>query len=198
VTPTLLITAIGVIPDIRKTVSLDLKSPGNLVYVVGQTFAELGGSEYYKLRGFMGNSVPKVRGHQAKQIMQAMIEAIDSGCIRACHDISEGGLAVATAEMAFTSNYGVELELKKVPRVHNVNRNDFVLFSESNSRFLVEVQESQADKFESITNGIPYAVVGKVTSKRRLSVYGLEDEKVIDSDLDELLGTWKRGLEVEA
>jgi len=198
VTSTLLITAVGVIPDIRKTVSLDLKSPDHLVYVVGQTFAELGGSEYYKLKGFVSKSVPKVRVPPAKGIMQAMVKAIDSGCVRACHDVSEGGLAIAAAEMAFSGGCGFELRLKNVPRGKNADRNDFVLFSESNSRFLVEVPEKQASKFESITKAVPHAVVGEVIPERRLRVYGLSDEKVIDADLDELLDVWKQGLETEA
>jgi len=197
VTPTLLITAVGVIPDIRKAVSLDLKSLGNLVYVVGQTFAELGGSEYYRLKGFVSKSVPKVRVSQAKRVMDALVEAIDGGCVRACHDLSEGGLAVAAAEMAFSGGHGVELWLKNVPRAEGVDRDDFVLFSESNSRFLVEVSKKQAGKFESITKGIPCAVVGKVIGERRFSVCGLDGEMVVDADLDELLNVWKHGLEAE-
>ena len=197
VTPTLLITAVGIIPDIRKTVSLDLKCPGNLLYVVGQTFAELGGSEYYGLKGFMGRSVPKVRFPQAKRVMEVMVEAIDGGCVRACHDISEGGLAVAAAEMAFSGGCGVDIWLKNVPVTEDAGRNDFVLFSESNSRFLVEVLKGQAGQFESITRGIPRAVVGEVTDERRLCVYGLRDERVLDADLNELLNVWKHGLEAE-
>ncbi|MCK4477535.1 phosphoribosylformylglycinamidine synthase subunit PurL [Candidatus Bathyarchaeota archaeon] len=197
VTPTLLITAVGIIPDIRKTVSLDLKCPGNLLYVVGQTFAELGGSEYYGLKGFMGRSVPKVRVPQAKRVMEVMVEAIDGGCVRACHDISEGGLAVAAAEMAFSGGYGVDIWLKNVPVTEDAGRNDFVLFSESNSRFLVEVLKGQAGHFESITRGISRAVVGEVTDERCLCVYGLRDERVLDADLNELLNVWKHGLEAE-
>jgi len=197
VTPTLLITAVGIISDIRKTVSLDLKCPGNLLYVVGQTFAELGGSEYYGLKGFMGRSVPKVRVPQAKRVMEVMVEAIDGGCVRACHDISEGGLAVAAAEMAFSGGCGVDIWLKNVPVTEDAGRNDFVLFSESNSRFLVEVLKGQAGQFESITRGIPRAVVGEVTDERRLCVYGLRNERVLDADLNELLNVWKHGLEAE-
>jgi len=197
VTPTLLITAVGIISDIRKTVSLDLKCPGNLLYVVGQTFAELGGSEYYGLKGFMGRSVPKVRVPQAKRVMEVMVEAIDGGCVRACHDISEGGLAVAAAEMAFSGGCGVDIWLKNVPVTKDAGRNDFVLFSESNSRFLVEVLKGQAGQFESITRGIPRAVVGEVTDERRLCVYGLRNERVLDADLNELLNVWKHGLEAE-
>ncbi len=99
--------------------------------------------------------------------------------------------------MAFSSNYGVKLWLKNVPRYKDVNRNDFVLFSESNSRFLVEVPKGQVSRFESITRDVPCAVVGEVTGEPRLLIYGLKDETVVDADLGELLDTWKRGLEAE-
>ncbi|HIE19400.1 TPA: phosphoribosylformylglycinamidine synthase subunit PurL, partial [Candidatus Bathyarchaeota archaeon] len=92
VTPTLLITAVGIIPDIRKAVTMDLKSPGNLIYILGRTYLELGGSEYYKLRGFTGRSVPKVRLEEAKRTFTKLTKAIDSGYVKACHDLSEGGL----------------------------------------------------------------------------------------------------------
>ena len=89
VTPTLLITAIGVTPDIRKTVSMELKQPGNRIYIVGKTYPELGGSHYYQNRGYLGNTVPEVRIEQAKQTMDLITEAIDKGYLRACHDLSE-------------------------------------------------------------------------------------------------------------
>ncbi|UCE95970.1 MAG: phosphoribosylformylglycinamidine synthase subunit PurL [Candidatus Bathyarchaeota archaeon] len=197
VTPTLLVTAIGLIPDVRKAVSLDLKLPGNLIYAVGPTFAELGGSEYYRLKGFVGSSVPKVRIPQAELTMSAMVKAIDCGYLRASHDISDGGLAVAAAEMAFTSNLGMELHLKNVPRAKDVNRNDFLLFSESNSRFLVEVPRHHATEFESLTKDAPCTAIGKVTKEQRLRVYGLKDESVLDMDLGELFFAWKHGLEIE-
>ncbi|MDX1813659.1 MAG: phosphoribosylformylglycinamidine synthase subunit PurL, partial [Candidatus Bathyarchaeia archaeon] len=157
VTPTLLITAIGIIPDIRKTVSMELKQPGNSLYMVGRTYGELGGSHYYQKRGILGNSVPQVRIEEAKQTMDLITEAIDRGYLRACHDLSEGGLAVAAAEMAFSSGYGIDLNINKVPRAVDVSRNDFVLFSESNSRFLVEVTEKCRADFETLMNNVVYA-----------------------------------------
>ncbi|MGB9135171.1 MAG: phosphoribosylformylglycinamidine synthase subunit PurL [Candidatus Bathyarchaeia archaeon] len=197
VTPTLLISAIGIIPDVGKTVSLDLKAPGNRVYIVGSTYPELGGSEYYRLRGLVGKSVPRVRLPQAKWTMDALVKAIDSGCVRACHDLSEGGLAVAVAEMAFSSCYGAVLRLKDVPKAKDAERNDFVLFSESNSRFLVEVPLKEAASFESITHGVPRACVGEVTEGRRLRISGLKGEKIVDAEIDELRNAWKLGLEAE-
>jgi phosphoribosylformylglycinamidine (FGAM) synthase-like enzyme len=123
VTPTLLITAVGVIPDIRLTVSMDTKMPGNALYIVGQTFKELGGSEYYKLCGHVGKSVPKVRGAQARKTFRAVTKAIDLGFVKTCHDLSEGGLAVTAAETALAGGYGVVLDLRKVPR-KAVNRDE--------------------------------------------------------------------------
>lgn len=195
VTPTLLITAMGIMPDIRKSVSLDLKSPGDLLFIVGQTLPELGGSEYYRLRGFLGRSVPKVQVIQARTTMEVITKTIDSGLVRACHDISEGGLAVAVSEMAFSSAYGLDLKLKNVPLAGSIDRDDFVLFSESNSRCLVEVPKAKAKEFESAAGSVPHAVIGEVVESNRLCIYGLEDRKVVSVDLTELLSAWKSGLE---
>jgi phosphoribosylformylglycinamidine synthase II len=194
VTPTLLITAIGVTPDIRKTVSMELKQPGNSLYLVGKTYRELGGSHYYQKRGIIGSAVPKVRIEEAKQTMGLVTEAIDKGYLRACHDLSEGGLAVAAAEMAFSSGYGIELNLREVPRAGDVSRNDFVLFSESNSRFLVEVTEKHRDAFEAHMRDAVCAEVGEVKKDDALSVAGLDGKQAIDADLEELRRRWKSTL----
>ena len=191
VTPTLLITALGIVPDIRSAVSMDVKAPNNLIYIVGQTFKELGGSEYYKLKGFLGKTVPKVQPNQAKKTFKAITEAIDLGLVKACHDLSEAGLAVAAAEMAFAGGYGIELDLRKVPR-ENVNRNDFVLFSESNSRFLVELSEKSREDFEALMNGKVCAEIGRVTEARRLCIHGLNGEIAVDALTDDLLKSWRR------
>jgi phosphoribosylformylglycinamidine synthase len=191
VTPTLLITALGIIPDIRSAVSMDVKAPDNSIYVVGQTFKELGGSEYYKLKGFIGKSAPKVRPNHARKTFRAITRAIDSGLVKACHDLSEGGLAVAAAEMAFAGGYGMELHLQKVP-IRNANRNDFVLFSESNSRFLVEVSQEAEEEFEALMKGKVYAEIGSVTKIPRLCIYGLKGEVAVDTAISDLLTSWKR------
>lgn len=194
VTPTLLITAIGVIPDVRKAVSVDVKQPGNIIYIVGQTYPELGGSQYYQLKGFTGKTVPKVRVNQAGEIMDSIVKAIDSGYVKSCHDLSEGGLAVAAAEMAFSGGYGMDLRLKNVPRTGKMSRNDFLLFSESNSRFLVEVPEKRREGFEALMKGNVYAAIGRVKKDGYLSMYGLNDEKVVDASLAELRTRWKSAL----
>ena len=196
VTPTLLITAVGVIPNIQSTTSMDLKAPGNLLYIVGETFNELGGSEYYKLKGFLGASVPKVRGAKAKRTFKAVTKAIDEGMVKSCHDLSEGGLAVAAAEMAFAGGYGLELDLHKVSG-KELARNDFVLFSESNSRFLIEVAQADSEDFEDLMKGKGYALIGKVTKEQKLIVHGLNGKVVVDATLESLRRSWKQTLSPE-
>jgi phosphoribosylformylglycinamidine synthase II len=193
VTPTLLITALGIIPDIRSAVSMDLKASGDAVYVLGQTFNELGGSEYYRLDGSLGRSVPKVRFGQARRAFGALTKAVDQGFVRACHDLSEGGLAAAAAEMAFAGGYGLELDLRKMPR-EGVSRNDFLLFSESNSRFLVEISSRKKSEFEALMKGKAHAEIGKVTKNPRLRIRGLDGRIVVDASLGDLLASWKRTL----
>ena len=196
VTPTLLITAVGIIPNIQSTTSMDLKASGNLLYLIGETFNELGGSEYYKLKGYLGASVPKVRGAKAKRTFKVVTKAIDEGLVKACHDLSEGGLAVAAAEMAFAGDYGLELDLCKVPG-KELTRNDFVLFSESNSRFLIEVAEADREDFEGLMNGKNCAQIGKVTKEQKLLVRGLNGKVAVDVSLERLMHSWKKTLNPE-
>jgi phosphoribosylformylglycinamidine (FGAM) synthase-like enzyme len=132
-----------------------------------------------------------VRLEQAKKTMDLMTEAIDSGYVRSCHDLSEGGLAVASAEMAFSSGYGIELDLKNVPRTKELSRNDHVLFSESNSRFLVEVTEKRRENFEALMKDTVCAEIGRVKKEGYLSVNGLNGEEAVHAELQELRRRWK-------
>ncbi|MGA3060706.1 MAG: AIR synthase-related protein, partial [Candidatus Bathyarchaeia archaeon] len=183
--------------NIQVTTSMDLKAPGNLLYIIGDTFNELGGSEYYKLKGFLGANVPKVKGAKAKRTFRAVTKAIDSGLIKSCHDISEGGLAVAAAEMAFAGGCGLELDLGKVP-CKELTRNDLVLFSESNSRFLIEVSETDKQEFEAQMKGKGCSQIGKVTKDEKLLIYGLNKKIVVDATLAKLRHHWKKTLNGES
>jgi phosphoribosylformylglycinamidine synthase len=190
VTPTLLVTALGIVPDVRLAVSMDSKSPGDSIYIAGETFNELGGSEYYRLKGFLGKTVPKVRKNQAKKVYRTLTKAIDLGLVKACHDLSEGGLAVAAAEMAFAGGHGVEMDLVDVP-ARNSNRNDFILFSESNSRFLLEVSQKARKDFEALMKGTAFSQIGRVTKSASLCVRGLSGKTIIDASLGDLFRSWK-------
>jgi len=197
VTPTLLITAVGIVPDVRSAISMDAKAPGDLLYLVGKTYMELGGSEYYKLKGFLGKTVPKLRAVQARKTYYALTRAIGAGTVKACHDLSEGGLAVAAAEMALASSYGAELDLRKLP-AEALKQDDFALFSESNSRFLVEVAKQDREAFEKLMKGKAYAAIGKVTKTPRLTIRGLKGAVAVDAQVADLRASWKRTLSSEA
>jgi phosphoribosylformylglycinamidine synthase subunit PurSL len=192
--PTLLISALAVMPDVTKTISMDCKQAGDLVYIVGATWNELGGSHYYSTHGYVGNNVPKVNPEQGKRLMDALSAAMEEGLARACHDCSEGGIAVAAAEMAIAGALGMEVRLGQVPLGEPVDRDDAVLFSESNTRFLVEVGPEHRSRFESKMSGIDFALLGTVTDRQRLDVYGRTGKLVLSASVAELKEAWQRPL----
>jgi phosphoribosylformylglycinamidine synthase II len=192
--PTLLISAMGVIEDINKSISMDLKRAGDLIYIVGETYQELGGSHYYAIRGQVGNSVPKVNAEKGKKLMKALAAATDKGLAMACHDLSEGGIGVAAAEMAFAGGLGMEVDLKKVPLGEAMTHDDFILFSESNTRFLVEVAPEKKKEFEKALVGIAYGEIGRATDGHRLRVTGLKGNTVVSADTGELKEAWQKPL----
>jgi phosphoribosylformylglycinamidine synthase len=192
---TLLISAMGVMPDIKKAVSMDFKKAGNLIYIIGDTYEEMGSSEYFKSLGFTGNSVPKVNPHRAKELMNRLSMASARGIVSACHDLSDGGLGIALAEMAFASGLGAITRLKDVPLGETIDRNDFILFSESNSRFLAEIAPKNSEEFEKTMGNTAYACIGEVTSGDRLYIYGLEDESILKIPIEKLKLAWRKPLD---
>ncbi len=190
VTPTLLITAVGIVPDIRSTVSMDIKAPNNLIYIIGQTSNELGGSEYYNFMGTVGKNVPKVQAKEAIESFKIITKLIDSNLIESCHDISEGGLGISAAEMTLAGEYGLTINLQNVPR-SGLKRIDHILFSESNSRFLLEVSEDKRKDFEATMKGRIYAQIGKTDKTARLCIHGIKNKVIVDSSISDLRSNWK-------
>jgi len=138
--------------------------------------------------------VPKVDLETAPKIFSAVHAAIADGCVRACHDLSEGGLAVAAAEMAFAADLGLELELQRVPRASGLRDYGRILFSESTSRFLVEVDRERAGDFEKHLSGVPWGRVGEVTGSGRLVVAGVGGGVVIDASCARMREAWQAPL----
>ncbi len=192
--PTLLISAMGVMDDIKKAVSMDCKQAGDLIYIVGVTYRELGGSHYYAIRGYIGNSVPKVHPKKGKKMMNALAKTMKKGLVKACHDLSEGGIGVAAAEMAFAGGLGMKIEVKNVPLAENIERDDFILFSESNTRFLVEIAPKDKERFEKALSGVAFAEIGRVTKDKKLEVIALNNKAIIKADVDELKEAWQKPL----
>lgn len=191
--PSLLISALGQIADVRQAVSMDLKQPGNRLYLIGSTQNELGGSHLALVRGLTGGEVPKVDADLAPRIFAAVHQAIRDRLIRGCHDLSEGGLAVAAAEMAFAGGLGVQLDL--TPLLEATGLDDAVLlFAESNTRFLVEVPERMSEAFESRLPDLPCLRIGTVTDSGRVVVQSANHRVVIDSPCDELKRDWQSPL----
>ncbi len=182
---TLLITALGQVDDVETCVTMDLKGPGNLLYLIGETKDEMGGSHYNLVNGLTGGNVPTVDKEMAPKIFRALHQAIKQGLILSCHDLSEGGLAVAAAEMAFAGGVGVEIELK--------SRTANELFSESNSRFLIEVSAVAEQSFLKCVDKITFEKIGRTTSSTALIINDA-GENTINANLIDLKSIWQRPL----
>ncbi|MDP2922002.1 MAG: phosphoribosylformylglycinamidine synthase subunit PurL [Candidatus Omnitrophota bacterium] len=189
---TLLISAISVMDDVTKAITMDMKEEGNLIYVIGETKDEMGGSHYNLINNSVGNNAPRVDAVKGLKIFKKMSEAAGQGLLRACHDCSEGGIAAALAEMAFSGGFGADIRLKEAPC--DVKRNNVILFSESNTRFIAEVRKENRKKFENHMKGVSMGMIGRVTGKKDLVIYGLNGEKVIDAGIDELKEAWQKPL----
>jgi len=192
--PTLLVSALAVINDINKTISMDAKKAGNYIYAVGETLNEMGGSHYWKLKGSLGNSVPRVNPDKGKRLMDRLSRAISAGLIRSCHDCSEGGLGVALAEMAFAGGLGMELSLKRAPRSKDVREADTLLFSESNTRFVVEVSREKKFAFEKSMKGLPIGLLGTTKTGNIFTIEGIDRKIVVKTTTDRLKEAWQKPL----
>ncbi|MEW6556440.1 MAG: phosphoribosylformylglycinamidine synthase subunit PurL [Elusimicrobiota bacterium] len=173
--PTLLISAISVVKDVRNCITMDLKKAGNPIYIVGITKNEF---------------PPTVEPKTAKKQMCALQKAIENNCVASCHDCSDGGIGVCISEMCFSGELGAEINLSKVP----YQPNHLILFSETNSRFIVEVKKEKEQEFSKILSGNTFAKIGTVTEAKRLIVTGSTGKKTIDADIFELKKCWQKTL----
>ena len=190
---TLLISALGQIANIENAVTMDLKSAGNHLLLIGETKDELGGSHFSLVNNLEGGAVPTVDSEKAPQIFAALHEAISEGLIESCHDLSEGGLAVAAAEMAFAGDLGATLDLSDLASSTGLPEAS-LLFSESNTRFLIEVA---AENVEAVSSKIGASLVsdlGEVTESRSFTVNSRAGT-ILAEDIDVLRTTWKTPLD---
>jgi len=148
VPPTLLISSIGVHPDVANAVSLDAKFSGDLVYVIGKTHDETGGSEYFAHLGFTGNRVPSLDPKRARELYRRVTDAIDRELLASAFPVTHGGLGVALAKVAIAGQIGMDLALPETGL-----RPDIFLFSESLGRFVVTIDPGNRDAFETVFGG---------------------------------------------
>jgi len=192
VPPTLLISSLGVMENAENAVSIDAKIPGDLVYVLGETKNELGASEYFASKGAIGNSVPKVDAEKATRLYKALSNAIDAGLAASACPVGLGGLGVALAKKCIAGRLGAKIDLAKVPAT-GVEREDFLLFSESQSRLVVTVAREKKGAFEKALEGNSFALVGEL-QEGDLEILGLKGERVIDAAIPDLEESYKKTL----
>jgi phosphoribosylformylglycinamidine synthase len=191
----ILVTAMSVIADVARTLTTDCKRAGSLLVLVGATKDELGGSVYYKTKGQLGRNAPRVDKLVGHKTLRAVHRALAARCALAAHDLSEGGLAAAATEMAIGGKLGVVVDVAKVPVVGTL-RPEQVLFSESQSRFLLEVPPDRLDDLRANLGDVPFAVVGEVTKEPvvRLQNGGTA---LLAMPVSELEAAWKRPLDLD-
>lgn len=206
VPPTLLVSALGQIDDVREAITLDLKAAGDLLYVAGETGAHTGGSEYYRLLGerdgrspqaggpapYVGATPPELDPEATLPLYRAFHAAVRAGLVRSASAPALGGLAVSLARACLAGRLGAELDLAGCPGAEALD-DDVALFAESNGRLLFTVAAADAEALEALFAGLPLGRVGTVTEETRLVVRRAEAD-VLTVDLDSLLASFQGGL----
>jgi phosphoribosylformylglycinamidine synthase II len=188
---TLQFSATSVIDDIAKCVTMDSKIPGDLVYLLGTTRNELGGSEYYEHLGYVGRNVPHVFPEAFADLYRALSHAVDKERVASAHGIYRGGLGVHLAMVAMGGNLGMTVDLGLVP-TDPLDRNDVILFSESAGRFIVTIDSENRKSFEEIFKGLACACIGSVTHESDFIIKGVDGRPLINISVQELKDAWKK------
>ena len=188
---TLQFSATSVIDDITKCVTMDSKMSGDLIYILGTTRNELGGSEYYEHLGYVGLNVPHVLPGEFADLYRALGSAIEKELVASAHGIYRGGLGVHLAMTAMGGNLGVQVDLGLVPS-DQLDRNDFILFSESAGRFIVTIDSENRKIFEKTLKGLACACIGTVTHGSDFIIKGINSRQLIEIPVQELKDAWKK------
>lgn len=179
--PTPVIGMVGLVEDVAHITTQSFKDAGDLIYVIGETKAEFGGSELQKmLVGELSGKAPEIDLAVEKARQQQLLSAIEQGLVQSAHDVAEGGLAVSLAEKMMECPFGAEVSL---------SLSAAELFAESQSRFIVTVKPSDQQRFENTV--LDAVVVGAVTESRKLTIRNENGNAVIDLCQDELVKAWK-------
>ncbi|MBN2420358.1 MAG: phosphoribosylformylglycinamidine synthase subunit PurS [Deltaproteobacteria bacterium] len=187
--PTLLFTVSSVINDTEKCVTMESKMPGDLVYVLGETGDELGGSEYYQMMGELGLNVPKVDASELIPLYIKLAKAIDRGLIASAHAVSRGGLGVHLAMVAMGGELGMDISLKDLPASPGLS-DVRILYSESAGRFIVTVDPAKKEEFEKMFKGSRIGLAGRVTDSNTLNISGMCGNEIMREEIDALKNCW--------
>ncbi len=188
--PTLLISSLGVMSDVSRAVTLDAKIPGDLVYILGETRKELGGSEYYAMNGLVGTTVPVVDIQKNLTLYHALENAMKLGLIASAQSVHQGGIGVALAKTAIGGQRGLHIRLGELPLLHHTD--DYsALWSETQGRVVVTINPSNKDAFENLMNGNAFAPIGIVAENEEFTVDGVCGQRLIETTIEELTQSYK-------
>lgn len=195
VPPTLLISAIGITDDISDSVSLDVKFPGDLLYLVGYTDNEMGGSEYFRMlsdrKGVPapGNRVPDVKAAENLKIYRALHACILKKLITSAVSVRHGGLAVALARTLIAGQLGADIRLRGLRG--NAATDRIALFSESQGRVVISVNPVNQGKLERIFAKLPLSRIGKISGDGQILITGLSGKPVVRTDVGRISAAYK-------
>jgi len=205
--PTLLISSIGIMEDVTRAVTLDVKAAGDVVYVLGETRDELGGSEYLATMGEeAGGRVPQVDALTNRARYEVLSRAMREGLVASCISVTRGGLVVALAKMAMAGRLGLTVDLEALAGVgagagwagagdSGTLDPEALLFSESQGRLVVSVAPQHASAFERTLAGQIVARVGSVTARPQLVITSGGGGALVDASLDVLTQAYRRPME---
>ncbi|MCD4656291.1 MAG: hypothetical protein K8S87_01990 [Planctomycetes bacterium] len=199
--PTLLVSGVSVIDDVKSVVTSDFKNEGSVILLVGKTYSEFGGSQLYSMLGIESDSVPQVRFDDALNNFQFVEAIIREGLIRSAHDCSEGGLAITLAEMCIGGDIGCKVDISNLEPEDAEDFDDneiysILLFSESQSRFVLEVDYSM---FEAVMKKASEMKVflnnlGKVETNKMTVNHG--SKVILQTSVDDIRKSWKQTIKL--
>ena len=191
----LLISALGQIPDVNQAVTMDLKRPGNQLFLIGHTAEELGGSHFLLCNQLEGGQPPRVDLDRAPRYFAALHTAIRGELVRSCHDLSEGGLAVCLAEMCFAGEWGADIQLQALAQSCGLTHPAVLLFSESHTRFVCEVNPDKVPAFLQAFAELDCVPLGEVRDQPSLTVESPDGSICLDADWQQLKHIWRNALQ---
>ena len=188
--PTLLVSLMGIIMDVRRARTTDFKDPGDLIYVLGDTRGEMGGTCIERQAGRRLGPCPSVKTAEARAVYRALHRAIRRGLVRSCHDISDGGLWTALAECCLGGDRGARVSLDAVPASGIRGRDAArILFCETPSRFLVSVSRADRARWERAMGGCALGMLGEVTVDRDVRIEAA-GALLASVSVDEIRAAW--------
>jgi phosphoribosylformylglycinamidine (FGAM) synthase-like enzyme len=185
--PTLFFTAVSVLPDLRRALSLEWKRPGDFIYLVGETRPEVGGSEFYEMLGYVGLSVPEVRPEKFLAYYRLLEESGRAELLASAHGLYRGGLGVHLALASLAAWLGVEVDLSRVAPESPAYTS---LYSESAGRFVVSVDPAHQGRLEELFDGQSLTLIGQVRSDQTFKIVR-HGRPLLEAPLETLKAAWE-------